>query len=492
MTTTSSPQTQQPPKPRTYGNWRRGAGAGLFGLGPAGTLAMFGVALLTVLMLAVSPLAALVTVLLGAAVLVPLAVRVNGRTGLQVIAARVAWWRGRSRRQHVYRSGVASPVTGTHQLPGILARSQVYTVETGRSGTVGVVVVPQSRHYTVTLRCAPEGMDLVDQHLVDTRVAHLAGWLSALCREPGLVQAVVTVETTPDPGTALAAEVASTTVESAPDLAKQILQQVVTTYPAGAALVDTRVSLTYTTPPGRGRLSHEDMCREVAARLPGLHAGLSAAGGGGVQPMTPQKLAAVLRAAYDPAVALELARDPAAAPSWEQAGPVAARESWDAYRHDSGVSRTWGMVEAPRGVTFSSTFARLTDPDPQLMRKRVTLVYRPYSPAEAARLVERDRRDARFNATKKARATARDLVDLGAAEQAAQEEAAGAGVVRFTLLVTATVADPGQLDDADRIIASRAAEARLTLRPMYGAQAAAFAAGLPAGVVLPTHATIPF
>jgi hypothetical protein len=32
----------------------------------------------------------------------------------------------------------------------------------------------------------------------------------------------------------------------------------------------------------------------------------------------------------------------------------------------------------------------------------------------------------------------------------------------------------------------------LFLRPMYGAQAAAFAAGLPAGVVLTTHASIPF
>ncbi|MCX5068206.1 hypothetical protein OOJ91_20405 [Micromonospora lupini] len=490
MTTTAAPPN--PSQQRAYGNWRRGVSAGLFGLGTIGTLIMFGLALLTVLMLAVSLVAALLTALCGAAVLVPLAIRVNGRTGLQVMAARFAWWRGRSRRQHLYLSGVASKVTQTHQLPGILARSQIYEVETGRSGRIGVVVIPQSRHYTVTLRCYPEGMDLVDQSAIDARVAHLAAWLSNLSREPGLVQAAVTVESTPDPGTRLATEVNDTMSPQAPELARQVLQEVVRSYPAGSATVETRVSLTYTLPPNRRQLSHEDMCREVAARLPNLHSGLSAAGGGGVRPMMPRSLVRAVRAAYDPGTSIELSRTPDLDLTWENAGPVSARESWDHYRHDSGVSRTWGMVEAPRGVTFANTFARLTDPDPQLLRKRVSLIYRPYSPAESAKLVESDKRDARFNATKKSQATARDLADLSAAEQAAQEEASGAGVVRFTVLVTATVSSVEQLDEATRIIDSRAAEARLMLRPMYGAQAATFAATLPTGVVLPVHATVPF
>jgi hypothetical protein len=197
-------------------------------------------------------------------------------------------------------------------------------------------------------------------------------------------------------------------------------------------------------------------------------------------------------AAYDPAAALELAQHPELAPQWSQAGPVATRETWDSYRHDSAVSRTWGMVEAPRGVIFARTFSRLADPEPDLLRKRVSIVYRPYAPSEAARLVESDKRDARFLATKKARPTSRDMVDLAAAEQAATEEAAGAGIVRFTVLVTATVRTQAQLDDADALIRARAGEARLSLRPMQGCQAAAFAAGLPVGVVLAKHATVPF
>ncbi|MFI7080928.1 SCO6880 family protein [Micromonospora sp. NPDC049903] len=481
----------RPTEQRTYGNWRLGRGAGLFGLGPAGTIAAFLVMVLAAAMLPVSPLAALLTAVLGVLLLAPLAIRVNGRTGFQVITARVAWWLTRARRHHIYVSGVASRVAAAHQLPGVLARSEVYEVETGRSGVVAVVVVPQSRHYTVTLRCAPEGLDLVDQAVVDARVAHLATWLSALSREPHLVQAQVTVETTPDPGTRLAAEVAATSRPDAPALALQVLTDVVESSPAGSATVDTRVSLTYTAPPGRS-MSHEDVCREVASRLPHLHAGLTGATGAGITPLSARSLASVVRAAYDPAVAVDLARDPQLTPDWPQAGPVATRESWDAYRHDSAASRTWCMVEAPRGVVYSRLFARLTDPDPQLLRKRVTMVYRPYSPGDAARLVEADKRDARFLASKKHRPSARDMTDVVAAEQAAEEEAAGAGVVRFTVLVTATVADETQLDEAAGIIRARAGEARLVIRPMYGCQAAGFAAGLPAGVVLPTHATIPF
>ena len=483
--------TKEPQQDRTYGHWRLGRRPGLWGLDPVGTALAFAFMVLAAAMLAVSTVVAFWVAVLGFVVLAPLMIRVNGRTGLQVISTRIAWWAGTSRRQHIYVSGVASRVSEAHRLPGILARSVVYEVETGRHGPVAVVVVPQSRHYTMTLRCETDGMDLVDRAVIDTRVARLAAWLSALCREPMLTQAQITVETTPDPGTRLAEEVAATTRPDAPALARQVLDEVVRRYPAGSAQVDTRVSLTFTPPPGQA-WKPELMCREVAARLPHLYAGLTGTGASGIRPMTAADLAATMRACYDPAAALELARDHDVVLDWTQCGPVAAKETWDAYRHDSGVSRTWGMVEAPRGTVFASTFSRLTEPDPELLRKRVSLIYRPISPGEAARLVERDKRDAYFTAGKKHRASARDSVDVAAAEQTAAEEARGAGVVRFTVLVTATVAEETDLVEAERIVRARAGEARLHLRRMSGSQAAAFTAGLPAGVVLPTHASIPF
>lgn len=57
---------------RTYGNWRLGRGAGLFGLSPAGTIAAFVVMVLSAVMMPVSTLAALITAVAGLLVLAPL------------------------------------------------------------------------------------------------------------------------------------------------------------------------------------------------------------------------------------------------------------------------------------------------------------------------------------------------------------------------------------------------------------------------------------
>ncbi|WP_027343926.1 SCO6880 family protein [Hamadaea tsunoensis] len=475
------------PQPRTYGNWRRGLRPGLFGFGPAATAIAFAVMVCGAGSLILSKWVALAIVVVGGLTLTPLAVRFHGRTGAQLLAARLLWLAGRRRRSHLYVTGLASPVSQAHRLPGILARSVLWEVETGLRTPLGVVVIPQSRHYSVALRCQTDGLDLVDQPVVDQRVARMAQFLSALAREPMLVQAQVTVETTPDPGVALAGEVARTTVEHAPAAARQVLADIVASYPVGAAHVDTWVVLTFK-PPARGTWTDDAVCTEIATRLPSLVQSLLGAGASAVNPMSGDDLALTVAAAYDPATASHAAAP--GAPTWDNAGPVAAHETWDAYRHDSGTSRTWGMAEAPRGTVYANAFARLADPDPTLLRKRVSIIYRPYSPGAAAALVERDRRDAMFTAAKKRQATARDNIDVQAAEQAAREEATGAGITRFTVLVTATVRNPADLDDAESMTFARAGEARVTLRTMYGSQAAAFAANLPTGVVLPHHASL--
>jgi hypothetical protein len=453
----------------------------------------------TVTLAAAGLVAALVVALVSVAAFAPLVLRVGGgRTGAQALTARLLWAMGVRRRHHVYFSGIVSRVTDTHRLPGILARAFVYEVETGRADTfrfLPIVVIPQSRHYTVTLRCEADGTDLVDREDIDRRVARLAQWLSKLARESLLVQAQVTVDTAPDPGTRLAAEVDVAGSDGAPPLARKVMEEVVATYPAGSASIDTRVSLTFS-PPDRQKSGrswdHEAMCREIATRLPGLVDGLSGTGAGAIAPMSTPELAAAIRTAYDPAAAIDIARARALEIPWEDCGPVSTREAWDHYRHDSGVSVTWAMQEAPRGTVYDSALTRLMAPSPTVTRKRVSIIYRPYAPGKAAKLVESDVRTALFLAQKNNRTTARDSVDVMAARQTAAEEAQGAGVVRFTLLVTATVLDPADLDDAETVVDSLGDEARVVLRKCYGSQAAAFAAGLPAGLVLSRHASIPF
>jgi hypothetical protein len=130
---------------------------------------------------------------------------------------------------------------------------------------------------------------------------------------------------------------------------------------------------------------------------------------------------------------------------------------------------------------------RLLAPHPDIDRKRVTIVYRPVDAARAAAIVEADLRAAEFVASASKKPTARSVTAARAAAATAAEEAAGAGLVNFALLVTATVTDPDRAPQARAAIDTLAATARLRLRPVYGGQPAAFAAALPIGLILPQH-----
>ena len=77
------------------------------------------------------------------------------------------------------------------------------------------------------------------------------------------------------------------------------------------------------------------------------------------------------------------------------------------------------------------------------------------------------------------------------AQATAAEEASGAGLMNFGLIVTATTMDRTQEPEARAAIDSLTSAARLRMRPAFGSQDSAFAAALPLGLVLPRHLRIP-
>lgn len=479
---------------RTYGNWRKPTSPGIGRLGLLGTLILLGGLVTAVLAMLMSLMAGIVVMVVTAVVLAPLLIQDrHGRTALQAMTARIAWWRGRSQGWHLYRSGpLGITAHGSFRLPGLLAPSKLVTAQDSYGRPFAMVVMPQTGHYTAVLECGADGAALVDQDQVDTWVAHWGQWLASLSFEPGLVAASVTIETAPDLGHRLEREVSTSLAPDAPALAAQALREIITTYPSGSAQVSTRIAVTYSAMPrpGAKKRTLEEMAREVGTRLPGLTSNLAMTGAGTARPMTAEDLTAAVRIAYDPDTQRLLeAADPGEL-SWDDAGPAAAQEAWDHYRHDSGLSITWGMSEAPRGEVLSNVLTGLVSPHRDIARKRVTLLYRPHDPGTAARIVERDRKDARFRISG-ANAAARDAIAVAAADQSAREEAKGAGLVRFAMLVTATVRSADDLKTAAAAIDTLAPPARVQLRRVYGAQAAAFAAALPVGIVLPSHLQVP-
>lgn len=481
-------------KQRTYGNWRKPRTAGLGGLGLAPSVGALAGLCLVVLTMLVSIIGALLLAVVLVMVLAPLAVRDrHGRTLMTQLTTRSAW-RGTVRRgAHLYRSGPLGRTDyGTCTLPGLAASSSLTEAQDSWGRPFALLSYPSTGHHVVVLAADADGAALVDEQQIDVWVAHWGQWLASLATEPGLVGASVVVETAPDSGLRLQHEVTAHMAPDAPALAREVLTQVLTDYPAGSAQISTRITLTYSgaARPGHPRRTAETMAEELGSRLPGLTGGLAMTGAGAARPMTAADLAEAVRTAYDPAVAplIEQARaGEGSGLTWDQAGPLATQESWGGYRHDSAHSVTWCMSEAPRGEVLSSVLTGLLAPHPDIARKRITLLYRPHTPAAAAAIVERDKKDAIFTSAGKAR----DAAGLAAAEQAAVEEASGAGVTRVALLATATVADEALMPRARAAVENLAGPARIALRPVWGSQSSAFAAALPIGLVLPGHLSLP-
>ncbi|MEU5959210.1 SCO6880 family protein [Streptomyces sp. NPDC047525] len=488
-----------PRQQRTYGNWRRPqrAGIGSFGLGV--TVVLFAGLVMSVLTLLISLWLTLAVLALMVLLLVPLSVKDRyGRTLMARMGARIGWRTTVQAGSHLYRSGpLGRTGYGTCTLPGLAAASELVEAQDSWGRPFALLSYPTTGHYVAVLSCEADGASLVDQDQVDIWVAHWGQWLANLANEPGLVGASVSIETAPDSGIRLAHEVNTNVVADAPQLSKDVLAGILAEYPAGSAQITTRVTLTYSAAAraGHERRTADEMALLIGNRLPGLAERLAMTGAGVARPMTAVELAEAVRVAYDPSVAtlVEEARNTpeGSGLTWDNAGPVAAEESADLYRHDGAYSVSWLMAAAPRGAVLSSVLTGFLQPAEDIARKRVTLLYRPHDPASASKVVQDDVQHAEFRAGQNKRGKASDTAAVKSARQSEEEEATGAGVVRFSLLATATVMDRDDLPRAEAAIDNLSAPARITLRHAYRSQSSAFAAALPIGLVLPLHLMVP-
>lgn len=413
------------------------------------------------------------------------------------INEQVRWWLSRHRGAHLYASGPLGHARwGTHQLPGIAAclRLSEHTDSWGR--VFALIYCPVASTYTVVVEVEPDGASLVDEDRVDQWVAAWGHWLANLGNEPGVRQATVTVETAPDTGARLQRQVLGTIAPRAPAFARQVMETVAKTYPAGGSMTRAWLAVTFSAiTRARGvRRPMDQVAKDLATRLPGLTSSLNGTGVGGTLLLDAQGLCEVVRVAYDPrcAVQMDTAKADGQTPDlhWSDVGPSYHVAGRDHYEHDNALSATWVMTVAPRGVVQSRVLERLLSPHPDLARKRVTVVYRPHDAARTAAIVEADVRKASVAATASRRTTARASHTVSAARATANEEARGAGLVQFAVLVTVTGVDQ-DLEGLQATVDDLAGGARLSLRPAYGSQPAAFAAALPLGLNLSTYQPMP-
>jgi hypothetical protein len=475
---------------RTYGGWRRTRGLGLFGVGPVATSAVLACCVVPLLAAATDLRVGLATVAPAAATAALVLARVDGTSLAYLAQRRLRWAWGSTRGYTIHRTGLVTDHPSAWQLPGVLANTELLTVDDGRGERFGLVWERRSGYLTATLRCAATSTWLVEGEDSDGWVANWHAWLASLGYQPMVKWVAVTVETTPAPGVGLRREVMSRLRADAPQDVRRLVTALVERSPRAAADIATRVSITFDPAAGSARLAElPEQAAEVSRQLAALESSLATCGVTVLGRAGAPTLAATVRAAFDPEARGELSRALGGGEggpdllTWADAGPIATQEAWGRYRHDSGFSVSWGWREAPRQQVTSGVLTRLLSPGHH--GRRVTLLYRPLSAGEAARVLERQVSAAAFRyayrRAQKRDETARDAADRQRAQQAAQEEAEGAGVVLMSLYVTATVTDDSQLEDAVADVEARADQSKIQLRRLWGSQSAGFAATLPAG-----------
>ncbi len=489
---------------RTYGSWRRPRPLGIGPFGLIGSLlAVAGLFAAFVATTMAGLAAGAGCLLLVAVVLAPLAWRgADGRTGYTQLGAVLSFRRNRRLRRHAYLPGLlGAKHAPLHEypsrLPGLLASSRLLELTDRLGHQVAVVALPHAQQYAVLLGCNPEAGSLVDPDTVDVWVARWGAFLADLGHEPHLVGLSVTVETAPDDGRGLAAEVQRLTRRGAPQLAQEVLAEAAYTWPTGSAAVSTWVTLTFArfaSTVGKG-LPEPQLLAQIGDRLPGVCAALQDTGCGDVSPLSAAQVADLVAAAYSPNVwagqQADAEQDPPV-PSWQDCGPSGMVPGWDCLRHDGAWSTVWRMTAAPASPVPATILAPLLGAHPQLARKRVTLVYRPHDPQVAAAIADRDVRTAKMRAhTRSGEVRATESLSVRMARQTAEEQAGGAGLVRFALLVTVTVTDRQDLATAGQVLTQLAATSRIRLRPAAGTQAGSFAAGLGIGLVLQSQVRLP-
>ncbi|WP_405180779.1 hypothetical protein OG225_06135 [Nocardia sp. NBC_01377] len=481
---------------RMYGRWERPRSAGFFGL--TWGVSMLGLGLVIVVMagfmLTRSLTTALGSIVAAAAVFTPLAITVNGRTGWELALLRVQFAAARSRGEHLYRSGRFSRIPGIAKLPGLLADSRLSEYETAGGRRFGMLHIRRSDHYTVVLRVIPRGKELVDQSQIDAWVEGYGQFLATQSRGGEVVAVTAVLDNVVETRLKQSREVTRLVRPDAPSFARAVMAEAAADIGGVGVRIEARIAITYRAiGKGRVRRDEAEQAREIGQRLQGVLSQLARAG----LPATPLQaweVLALVRTRYD----LASQRDVEAAgaqlvrtQSWDSVGPIAHVDGWDHYLHDGARSITWEMDAAPRGAVMETVLEELLRPRADVPRKRVAIVYRLHSAAEATSLVDSDFRDAvAAEQTERGIASASARIRVGNTQAAREEQARGAGLTRFGVLVTVTDHLDGDLPGIEASVKAMSAASRLSVRRCYGSQGAAFAASLGIGLVLPEHTSI--
>lgn len=495
---------------RQYGNIAEDRTAGMLGFSMASTVVLgVGAVGVFVFIMAGQIWTSLVIAVLAFVLALVLGAKDRqGRSKPERWTARAMTRRAEKSRRAAYTAGPTSQIPdGSFRAPGLLAATEPVVFRDLFSNEGALLWHPKLKTGTVFIVANSSGLGLLDQDRVDSMVGNWAAFQRDAGSNTELVQVSVTTQATTDPGERLPDAVAVGRTQAGeheiPGFARSTMDEVVANLSQDVPKVEQWVAVTFSAKANEAEGVPErtvgELVTDVASLLPGFMEQLEASGAGAVSLMKEADLIDQTYVAYNPlaAAAVERARlgTEGTGLRWQEVGPASAVrvESPARYEHSGVVSKSWQMWRPPAGTFRENALVALLGPNSEVLQKRVTVFYRPQSADKSAAQVQQALTNAQFATNQKnRRATSSQLIALEKARKAEREQAEGASLVRFSIVVTATVEDQEQLPRIAATLRRNASQGvQLGLRECDHNDDVAFAFNLGLGLVPDQVATIP-
>lgn len=491
----------------TYGNISTPKHPGFLGVGAAASGAAFAGAMLGLASMFLGQLwISIAFFILGvlAAVILSMAKR-RGRSRVERAVAGHMFKKAVKQGSTTYVSGPASSLPdGSFRAPGLLAGTRMMESHDHFGRRFALLWDPRELTGTIFFGAEGIGAGLLDQSSIDSLVDGWASYLRDTGSSVDLLQVAVTTQTTRDQGQRLPSAVEANRNASrlgeVPEFASSTVDEIVTEINNGVPRIEQRIMATFSAAElkeeGTKPRTADELATDISAFLPSIVEQLALSGAGTVTLLVPEDIIDQVHVAYNPdtALAVELARlsGQGTGLRWEEVGPAYANAQRDRYIHGSGVSRTFQVWRPPSGVFRENSLTAILSPDRVSEQKRVTILYRPMSPETSSHRVQTAVRNAEFEVNQKGkRPTQEQLLALQKARVAEREQAEGAAVMRFAIMITVTVDDEEKLARAGAAVKRACSTGvQLQIRASDGNEDAAFGIALGMGIVPARHATL--
>lgn len=428
-------------------------------------------------------------------VFVPLVLSWHGRSAWELAWGRRNRNRQRKAHTHLWRSGPFTGVPDGTPTPGPLATASTFDFHpSDGSAPFGLVALGSQNFYTLKLRAWPQGREWNVPATRDRWVARLGDMIAFLGQAPEFVAMTVTIESLPESGKRASTLVRRRIIDLAPALAKRITIEAVEQVPSAEVRLEAFIGLTWRADTVFRKRDANEMGTEISQRMSKIRDYCYAAGVP-VRAMREREICAVTRRAFSPGDELDLETglytgEPMRL-RFEDCGPASGSDQHKQYLHDAARSMSWTMRGEPEANFDSNVLIDVLSARREIPRKRVTLVYQPYTPPKATAIVNKDHTDARQAIrTNVGKLPERAMVRLEHAEAARQEQGRGAGMTRVSMIVTATCPVEADSHKVEALVTDLGLSASTPLEPAHDEQLITYCAGLGLGVILAEETTV--